>query len=275
MVELDGRGNAGKLVPVSAARRGELDGPPVALQPVAVNPKFLPTRSVPSFMVVTPAPRKSRGTVRLPPVIARVPETVRSRPTTTVPAPMRTIFDRDIGVAGWTGQRARRSIHGGACIDREAGDRDRVGRDEDREVGPRGLDRRRGPTTTSAVYTRAMGAPPEHVAVFEVVQLPFATAPVPSWCSRSRARTCPPRRCSYAVGPPPPTGAAPAGCTESLKVSSAARARLSRPLPPPPPTTGSALRASRPTIVPFEASGELALSAPPRRPPPRPTRRYR
>src|SRR5712664_383553 len=61
-------------------------------------------------------------------------------------------------------------------------------------------------------------------------------------------------------GPPAPTGAAPAGSMNSVLVSASARARLIRPLPvcdcvP----AGSALRARRPTMMPFVSVGSIAL----------------
>ena len=60
-------------------------------------------------------------------------------------------------------------------------------------------------------------------------------------------------------GPPPPTGAAPAGWTKSVPVSASARAMLMRPLPvwscvP----AGSAMRARRPTMTPFSSAGSTA-----------------
>src|SRR5439155_15957605 len=55
------------------------------------------------------------------------------------------------------------------------------------------------------------------------------------------------------IGPPP---GAPAGTTGSVDVSPRARARFTRPLPTPP--SGSAFRASRPTITPGEADGSTA-----------------
>src|SRR2546428_5944219 len=60
-------------------------------------------------------------------------------------------------------------------------------------------------------------------------------------------------------GPPPPTGAAPAGWTKSVPVSASARAMLMRPLPvwscvP----AGSAMRARRPTMTPLLSVGSTA-----------------
>jgi hypothetical protein len=60
-------------------------------------------------------------------------------------------------------------------------------------------------------------------------------------------------------GPPAPTGAAPSGLTGSLVTSAIARARFRRPLPVSRFGVGSALRASRPTITPLDASGETAF----------------
>src|SRR5437016_6073239 len=58
------------------------------------------------------------------------------------------------------------------------------------------------------------------------------------------------------IGPPSPSGAAPAGWTESEPESARARARLRRPLPVSAAVpAASAERARRPTIVPFEADG--------------------
>ncbi len=63
-------------------------------------------------------------------------------------------------------------------------------------------------------------------------------------------------------GPPLPTGAAPAGWTESDAESAMARDRFSRPLPVwSTVPAASALRARRPTIAPFEADGSAARSS--------------
>src|SRR6266545_1069434 len=61
-------------------------------------------------------------------------------------------------------------------------------------------------------------------------------------------------------GPPSPTGAAPAGWMKSVPVSASARAMLMRPLPvwswvP----AGSAMRARRPTMMPFVSVGSTAF----------------
>src|SRR2546425_7476506 len=61
-------------------------------------------------------------------------------------------------------------------------------------------------------------------------------------------------------GPPPPTGGAPAGWTKSVPVSASARAMFMRPLPlwscvP----AGSAMRARRPTMMPFVSVGSTAF----------------
>src|SRR5207247_10930523 len=57
------------------------------------------------------------------------------------------------------------------------------------------------------------------------------------------------------IGPPP---GAPAGTTGSVAVSLRARFRFTRPFPTPP--SGSAFRASRPTITPGVAEGSAASS---------------
>src|SRR5262245_48476941 len=64
-------------------------------------------------------------------------------------------------------------------------------------------------------------------------------------------------------GPPSPTGAAPAGCRNSVLVSAIARARLIRPLPvwdwvP----AGSAVRARRLTMTPLLSEGSCAFIRP-------------
>jgi hypothetical protein len=64
------------------------------------------------------------------------------------------------------------------------------------------------------------------------------------------------------IGPPPPTGAAPAGWTDSLDASVMARARFTRPLPVCEVVpAGSAFRARRETITPFDAPTDDALSS--------------
>jgi hypothetical protein len=63
-------------------------------------------------------------------------------------------------------------------------------------------------------------------------------------------------------GPPPPTGGEPAGVTGVVDVSVIARAKFSRPLPVwSELPAGSAFRARRPTMTPFEASNDEALSS--------------
>src|SRR6478672_1792071 len=64
-------------------------------------------------------------------------------------------------------------------------------------------------------------------------------------------------------GPPSPTGAAPAGFTEAVEVSVAARPTFSRPLPvcAAVPAT-SADSARRFTTTPAEADGSIARSRP-------------
>src|SRR6478609_5691340 len=63
-------------------------------------------------------------------------------------------------------------------------------------------------------------------------------------------------------GPPSPTGAAPAGCTEFPDPSAMARARSSRPFPALPLGSASAVPARRPTTTPFVAFVSAALSSP-------------
>src|SRR6186997_3527040 len=61
------------------------------------------------------------------------------------------------------------------------------------------------------------------------------------------------------IGPPP---GAPTGTTPSLDVSANAWARFTRPFPVSlGDPAGSAFRASRPTIVAFDAPGSFALSS--------------
>src|SRR5262245_34598952 len=65
------------------------------------------------------------------------------------------------------------------------------------------------------------------------------------------------------IGPPSPTGAAPCGFTASFESSPSARARFTRPLPvSATEPAGSALRANRPTMTPFDALGSAARSRP-------------
>src|SRR5437867_11208308 len=62
-------------------------------------------------------------------------------------------------------------------------------------------------------------------------------------------------------GPPPPTGSAPAGLTESVDVSATVRSRFKRPLPVCPwVPAASAFRARRDTMTPF-AAPEVALTS--------------
>src|SRR5688572_3953424 len=61
-------------------------------------------------------------------------------------------------------------------------------------------------------------------------------------------------------GPPVPTGAEPAGWTNSADVSLIDRARFTRPLPVwSSVPAGSALRPRRPTMTPLVALGDAAL----------------
>jgi hypothetical protein len=61
-------------------------------------------------------------------------------------------------------------------------------------------------------------------------------------------------------GPPSP-GSVPAGVTDSVAMSDRARDRFSRPLPVSEAVPArSALRASRPTMTPFEAAASKAAS---------------
>src|SRR5439155_25299884 len=63
-------------------------------------------------------------------------------------------------------------------------------------------------------------------------------------------------------GPPPPTGGAPAGTTGLVEGSPSARSTFRRPLPVSDwVPAASAFRASRPTMVPFEADGSFACSS--------------
>ena len=72
--------------------------------------------------------------------------------------------------------------------------------------------------------------------------------------------TFPAARYGPTNGPPSPTGSAPAGCTSSVDVSASARGMLIRPLPVCSAVpAGSALRAIRPTTMPFVRAGSTAF----------------